>query len=181
MFVMWNLVTLLYRQHKFFRTEWQEISQFDDLLTFVIGLVQTSETCTSRLVRNFVSMNVTPLSEVMTKLIDGIRQSDSSRRLTYKYINSEMEVHKVYAEKQVINEVHRLCFTQFRISGHSLACETGRWNRRSRGRLLLEERLCSCGQIQTEKHVIQHCPMTQGIRDKQFHHYQLLIFDAVFK
>ena len=125
---------------------------------------------TSRLVRNFVSVNVTPLSEAMTKLIDEIWQSDSSRRLssrrlTYKYVNSEMEVDKVYTKKQVINEVHRLCFTQFRTSGHSLACETGRWNRRGRGRLPLEERLCSCGQIQTEQHVTQHCPMTQGIRD----------------
>ena len=36
---------VLYRQHKFSRTEWQERSQFDDdPLTFVIGLVQTSGT-----------------------------------------------------------------------------------------------------------------------------------------
>ena len=54
----------------------------------------------------------------MVNVIDGIRQSDSSRRLTYKYINSEVEVHKVYKERHVINELHRLSFTQYRVSGH---------------------------------------------------------------
>lgn len=45
---------------------------------------------------NSVNEDVTSLSEAMLNVIDGIRQSDSSRRLTYKYINPEMEVHEVY-------------------------------------------------------------------------------------
>ncbi|KAK7074213.1 hypothetical protein SK128_018360, partial [Halocaridina rubra] len=52
-----------------------------------------------------------------------------------------------------INELHRLSFTRFRVCGHSLVCETGRWNRRGRGRLLPEERLCMCGDVQNERHL----------------------------
>ena len=42
--------------------------------------------------------------------------------------------------------------------------EVGRWNRRGRGRLPIEERLCSCGAIQTENHVVRDCPLTLDIR-----------------
>ena len=51
-----------------------------------------------------------------------------------------------------------------RVSSHSLAIEVGRWNRRGRGRLPIEERLCTCGEIQTEQHVIETCPRTDDIR-----------------
>ena len=54
-----------------------------------------------------------------------------------------------------------------RVIGHNLACETGRWNRRGRGRLLLEERVrvCPCGDVQTEQHFIEQCSLTQRIRE----------------
>ena len=128
------------------------------------------------MVRKFVNEEVTPLSEVMQRVKEGIRQNESSRRITYKYINPEMSVHYVYRERHVINENHRLSFTQFRVSGHSLVCETGRWNRRGRGRLPTDERLCRCGHIQTEQHVIQECPLTQHIRDL----YQVSTMEELF-
>ena len=28
----------------------------------------------------------------------------------------------------------------------------------------LEERLCTCGEVQTERHVVEHCPFTSTIR-----------------
>ena len=64
-----------------------------------------------------------------------------------------------------MNDRYRISFTRFRLSGHSLAIETGRWNRRGRGRLPVEERLCECGLVQTEKHVIEYCPKTQQLRN----------------
>ena len=52
------------------------------------------------------------------------------------------------------------------VSSHMLAVETGRWNRRGRGRLPMEERLCSCGLIQSEEHVVSDCPISQNLRNK---------------
>ena len=50
------------------------------------------------------------------------------------------------------------------LGAHSLAIETGRWNRRGQGRLPREQRLCTCGDIQTERHVIETCPLTNPLR-----------------
>ena len=52
------------------------------------------------------------------------------------------------------------------MSGHSLAVEEGRWNRRKRSRLPLEERLCDCGEIQSERHVIEQCLKSAVLRQQ---------------
>ena len=77
----------------------------------------------------------------MDNVRDSIIHSDSSRRVTYKDLNPNFVVHEIYRTKHTIVGKHRLSFTRFRVSGHSLMCETGRWNRRGRGRLPLEDRL----------------------------------------
>ena len=70
-----------------------------------------------------------------------LRRSESSRRIVYCNVNNtNLTVHDVYIKKQIIFEAHRLAFTRYRVSSHSLAVETGRWNRRGRGRLPMEER-----------------------------------------
>ena len=80
-----------------------------------------------------------------------IRQSESSRRKVYcDIINSDLSTHSIYIDKHNIYEPYRIALTRFRISSHNLAVETGRWNRRGRGILPMEERLCSCGLIQSE-------------------------------
>ena len=72
----------------------------------------------------------------------------------------------IFIQRNVLsNETYRIAFTRFRVSSHALAIETGRWNRRGRGRLPIEERLCTCGQVQTEEHVISDYPISQHIRD----------------
>ena len=76
----------------------------------------------------------------------------------------------------MINEFHRISFTRFRLCGHSLAIETGRWNRRGRGRLPVEERLCGCGLLQTERHVIEVCPLTDHLRN----YYNVNVFEDLF-
>ena len=81
-------------------------------------------------------------------------------------MNVSLVVHDIYTKGHNIFESHRIAFTRFRVSSHSLAVETGRWNRRGRGRLPIEERLCSCGEIQSEVHVINNCPLSQQFRDE---------------
>ena len=54
-----------------------------------------------------------------------------------------------------------MAFTRFRVSGHILTKETGRWNRRGCGRLPFEG-VCVCGgAVQTERHLVENCPMTE--------------------
>ena len=45
-----------------------------------------------------------------------------------------------------------------------MAIEKRRWNRRGRGRLPVDERLCSCGLVQTEVHIIEECPISVHVR-----------------
>ena len=73
-------------------------------------------------------------------------------------------MHAVYKDRHTVNDRYRMAFTRLRVSGHSLCIETGRWNRRGRGRLPREERLCVCGIIQTESHVVEDCPVSNDIR-----------------
>ena len=105
------------------------------------------------------------MSSLIENVHIAIANSDSSRCLVYKDVNPSFLVHDIYRVKHVINEFHRISFTRFRVSGHSLAVETGRWNRRGRGRLPVEERLCVCGGVQTERHVVEDCPLTENIRN----------------
>ena len=158
-----------YEQHKFFRNKWSEREYLvDDPLIFAINLIKSYNNPISRHIIYFTGNEVTPLSVAMDSLRASISQSASSRCVVYKEINPTCSVHSLYVNKHNINEAHRIAFTRFRVSGHSLAIETGRWNRRGRGRLPLEERLCVCGEIQTERHVVQYCPVTLPIRNS-FH------------
>ena len=80
-------------------------------------------------------------------------------------INENLITHEIYCKKNKISEVYRVAFTRFRVSSHLLAVETGRWNRRGRGRLPMEDRLCTCGLVQSEEHVVSVCPVSQDIRN----------------
>ena len=60
----------------------------------------------------------------------------------------------------LIPEYLWIAFTRMRLSSHRLRIETGRW-----ARLQREHRLCRCGAIQDEQHVLQDCPLVQHIRD----------------
>lgn len=91
--------------------------------------------------------------------------SDSSRVQMYNVINPLYIVHNIYTTKIRVNELERVSWTRLQVSGHSLAVK-GRWNKRGRGRLPTEERLCSCGQVQTERHVIEYCPRTAALRQQ---------------
>ena len=101
------------------------------------------------------------VSTLARNVHDAIAESHSSRFTTYSTINPLYVTHSVYSERHTVNDCHRISFTRLRVSGHSLAIETGRWNRRGRGRLPVEERLCECGAVQSEQHVIERCPRTQ--------------------
>ena len=60
-----------------------------------------------------------------------------------------------------IPEYLRIAFTRFRLSSHRLKFETGRWSR-----IPSNQRLCECGNIQDEEHVLLFCEQTKYIRQK---------------
>lgn len=137
-----------------------------DPLVLVFEIASGNQHQTRNHIHKLLHTVTDDINEGVRELNWNISISTSSRRRTYKEINPILSVHSVYETKSHINEHHRVAFTRFRVSSHSLAVEMGRWNRRGRGRLPPEERLCACGgQIQTEEHATQHCPFTQHLRD----------------
>ena len=87
-----------------------------------------SNTITSRYLKELLDSEVNYVSEGMNKTVNIINNSDSSKCAYYKSINPNMQVHNVYNIKCKINELERCSWTKFRLSSHSLAIETGRWN-----------------------------------------------------
>ncbi|KAI3382316.1 hypothetical protein SNEBB_005021 [Seison nebaliae] len=153
------------RQRKFFGKMWNERREMlDDPWSYAIRLMQSSGTPTSRYLQDLIENDRDDITESLHSLKTAIGQSTSSRRSMYKILNPDFKIHNVYTERKCINDIERISFSRLRVGGHSLAVETGRWNRRGRGRLPLEERLCDCGEVQTECHVIEACPVTLDIR-----------------
>ena len=136
----------------------------DDPLMLSIDIVMRENTVMGKKIRSFINTNVPDVSALMEKVHSRIMASDGSKSVVYRTLNPTLALHSVYKDRHVVNDRFRMAFTRLRVSAHSLCVETGRWNRRGRGRLPLEERLCSCGEIQTETHVVELCPVTSNIR-----------------
>ena len=154
------------RQQKFFKNmSASRRDMVDDPLNLMLRVTIGSNTITSRYLKELLDSEVNYISEGMNNTVNNINNSDSSKCIYYKSINPNMQVHNVYSIKCRIDELERTSWTKLRLSAHSLGIETGRWNRRGRGRLPVEERLCQCGQVQTERHVLEECPRSQHIRD----------------
>lgn len=154
------------RQQKFYsKVAAERVDLVDDPLMFCINIVTRANISVSRIISEFESSSVPKVSDMMSAVHERISVSNGSRCVVYQSINPEFAVHNVYKDRHAINDRYRMAFTRLRVSGHSLCIETGRWNRRGRGRLPREERLCVCGDIQTEKHVVEDCPVSSNVRN----------------
>ena len=157
------------RQRKFFaKMHNKRINLLDDPFGFTLKLVLNNRYKTSSYLYNLINNNsVDDCLDDIQVMKENIVSSESSRRCTYhNTMNPNLLVHDIYTIRHNICEIHRIALTRFRLSSHSLVIKTGRWNRRGRGRLPIEERLCSCGMIQTEEHVVSQCPRSQHIREE---------------
>ena len=81
--------------------------------------------------------------------------------MTYRKLNNNLESPAVYHRLIFIPEHHRIAFTRFRVGSHRFRIETGRWSRTPR-----EGRLCPCGEVQDEIHVIKNCVLLRDIRER---------------
>ena len=98
------------------------------------------------------------IKEFQENNFNRIRLADTTRRRTYLEINPNLTVHPLY-NSDIVPEHYRISFTRLRLSSHYLKIETGRWSRIPR-----EERVCQCGEVQTEIHVLLVCPLLQYLR-----------------
>ena len=73
-------------------------------------------------------------------------------------MNPDLIQNPMYSNR-FVNELDRINASRIRLSSHNLAIETGRWARKLR-----ENRLCKCGSIQTESHVLIDCVHTNQLR-----------------
>ena len=144
---------------------WIERNETDgDPLMHVMRIVLNYNDVVSRDIRDMISNNINDVNIAIDTLKSRITNSNSNKLTFYKLINPQLDVHEIYTKNVRVNEIERMSWTRLRLSAHSLAIEKGRWNRRGRGRLPIEERLCPCGQVQTECHVIESCVMSSQIR-----------------
>ena len=97
--------------------------------------------------RNFVEL---AFQELRRK----VQMSDASKFVFYRDVNPNLSINDVYFRRgDFVPEQYRIAFTRMRLSAHRLRIETGRW-----ARLPRERRLCPCGQVQHELHVLVDCP-----------------------
>ena len=153
------------KQHRFFtKMERERHGQVDDPLMYATDVTMQVNTTTGALIRNVLATDVPTMQSLLQKVHERISLSTGSRCVVYRTINSTFVVHCVYTDRHTTNDRFRMSFTRFRVSGHNLAIESGRWNRRGRGRLPVEERLCVCGAVQTKRHVVQDCVLSEDVR-----------------
>jgi hypothetical protein len=153
------------KQSRFFRKMLQQRSDMeDDPFMFVYELTCTGNRRMSRYIADV--MNTSNHADVGTvKLKESISASQRSKLVTYNLINNDLKCHDVYSSLRPMNrplipEIYRIAFSRFRLSSHRLRIESGRW-----ARLARHERLCRCGLVQDEEHVLCNCPFTQSLRD----------------
>ena len=158
------------RQRSFFQGVSASREQMvDDPLGFTLRTALNHNTPTSRYIRALIANPGNEKDNSITRNQNTIRANTrlSTRYEWFKTVNPHLTTHRIYESRDgTINELHRIAWTRLRLSAHSLAIEEGRWNRRGRGRLPVEERLCPCGAVQDERHVLQDCPTTAHIRQE---------------
>ena len=126
---------------------------------FVLQLTQDSNREMSNYIDKILRKS-NHTDDAIRLLKNKIEQSEGTRYRTYIRINPTLDFHDVYKRKLFVPEHHRMYFTRMRLSSHRLKIETGRWSRLPR-----ERRLCVCGAVQDEEHVLCHCPRTEHLRD----------------
>ena len=140
--------------------------ELEDPLIFAISLTRLHNAKLARCIDNILA---TPDHMETTKRVmyQRLNVSNRSKFIVYRNINPSYSVHSVYSSRSslLIPEVYRMSFSRLRLSSHRLRIETGRWSRIPRDR-----RLCPCGQIQDEEHVLAHCWITQHLEDFRLIH-----------
>ena len=132
----------------------------DDPLMFALDLTERENVSMHRYLTGVLGEAGDIVENDIRLRKERILLSQRTRARTYCQMNPELAVHPMYySSSDIIDDDFRIAFTRFRLSSHRLKIETGRW-----ARIPQERRLCQCGAIQTEKHVLCECSLVRDIR-----------------
>jgi hypothetical protein len=131
----------------------------EDPLMHVLQLVRQSNTSSWKYIQNLLQGNINFETQGIEHLQDYIKVNVASKSkfATYISMNETLESPPLYNGE--IPEYRRISVTRLRLVAHQLKIETGRWSRLERDR-----RLCTCGEVQTERHVIEVCQLSEHVR-----------------
>ena len=145
-------------QKAWFAKRQDRMEMADDPLAHAMRIAAEGRTPAAQYIASLEEFDA---AEEEAQLHGKIRASQRTKYLTYSTVmNPEMTFHAMYTDIDV-KEHHRVTVTRFRLSSHNLAIERGRWTRLPR-----EQRLCQCGAVQDEQHLVQSCPATNHIRER---------------
>ena len=123
-------------------------------LETILQLVETHSAPSANMVRTILEH---PIEQTENAVHLQIREATTTRRTSYLAMNRELTLHEAY--RQQIREQHRIALTRLRLSSHHLSYERGRWSR-----IPQESRMCECGEVSSDHHVLLRCAITENAR-----------------
>ena len=125
---------------------------------YVFDLAQNVKCPAGKVLQDLLAENGTHKDQYQEAVLQAVRSSTSTRRVAYRNMNPTLSVSYVYSNSPV-PEHSRIAFTRFRLSSHNLPYEMGHW-----AHVPPELRLCSCGSVQLDSHILLECVNTQPMR-----------------
>lgn len=114
------------KQRQCFHSLWRDRQHMrDDPWTHIVKVVLDSSTRTGRYIDSLLADNVHDVAQGKTAVKLSIHNSVSSHTTVFKTLNPDLTVDKLYCERNYFNEVHRISYCQFPVSGHWLANRNG--------------------------------------------------------
>ena len=146
----------------------------DDPLMSVMETLRRSQTATWRYIDEIMKQNRNYVTDSLEETKQYVRQNSNARSKLATYLDMNTELVSPGLYKIDVPEYMRVAVSRLRLISHNLKIETGRWSRIDRDR-----RLCQCGKVQTERHIVQECHLLKNVRDKfsqvDINDYQILM------
>ena len=153
-------ISYILRQQSNFLNKLQKRDNYQgSYIQWIINEAIQSQCPSGRVLQSILGSNSETFISQIEKAQQSILTSQGSRRANYRSINPRLDVNAVYSAN--VPEYERISFTRMRLSSHRLHYETGRWSR-----IAPENRRCPCGDVQTKKHVLLDCPLSEGFREQ---------------
>ena len=146
-------------QAKFFRRMSARRELTDDPFGFVMNLTEQENPTMWIEIQRLLSIE-DHIKKDRNDLHLSVMSRVGSKSVTYRALNPTLSTHILYTKTDYTPDSLRITFTRLRLSSHKLRIEVGRWSKTPR-----HERLCVCGSLQDEKHILT-CPENERILRK---------------